>query len=371
MNDLEETVRGKNIFSYISKPELNLELSLSTTTYAEAETSLLSQELSSFQKSVCSPSVVGKKQLIYEGCSSSKWNIGPLVPPDHAYTDIDTIHTDKNSINQELSISRLFDTHGVTREKARKKAAVKSCQFKGCKTRARDATGLCIRHGGGKRCGVQGCKKSAEGKIVFCIAHGGGPRCQSPGCNKGAQGRTMLCKGHGGGKRCTFLGCERSAAEGRTQLCKGHGGGKRCTHEDGCSKSAHGRTLFCVRHGGGKRCGTTDCKKSARGSTSHCVRHGGGKRCTHVECDKSVQGGTDFCKSHGGGKRCSWGDEPCEKFARGRSGLCFAHNAQVGSASSLQHLLQASQSQHTELEGRVHGGNYFQNTIFGSNCDLP
>lgn len=127
-------------------------------------------------------------------------------------------------------------------------------------------------------------------------------------------------------------------AEGSTPFCKGHGGGKRCTSE-GCTKSVHGGTLFCVSHGGGKRCGMDGCTKSARGRTSFCVRHGGGKRCKYEGCTKSAQGSTDFCKAHGGGKRCSWGQvssdfgvqaaAPCDKFARGKSGLCASHAAQV------------------------------------------
>ncbi|KAL0304362.1 UNVERIFIED_CONTAM: hypothetical protein Sradi_6304300 [Sesamum radiatum] len=211
------------------------------------------------------------------------------------------------------------------------------CSHEGCARAARGKSGLCIRHGGGKRCKMENCTKSAEGISGLCISHGGGRRCQYPECTKGAQGSTMFCKAHGGGRRCTVLGCTKGA-EGSTPFCKGHGGGKRCTSE-GCTKSVHGGTLFCVSHGGGKRCAMPGCTKSARGRTSYCVRHGGGKRCKFAGCPKSAQGSTDFCKAHGGGKRCSWGQlgsefgsqgaVPCDKFARGKSGLCAAHNAQV------------------------------------------
>ncbi|CAI8617877.1 unnamed protein product [Vicia faba] len=136
----------------------------------------------------------------------------------------------------------------------------------------------------------------------------------------------MFCKAHGGGKRCSFAGCTKGA-EGSTPLCKAHGGGKRCLFNGGgiCPKSVHGGTSFCVAHGGGKRCAVSGCTKSARGRTDCCVRHGGGKRCKFESCGKSAQGSTDFCKAHGGGKRCNWGDGKCEKFARGKSGLCAAH----------------------------------------------
>ncbi|CAH2049291.1 unnamed protein product, partial [Thlaspi arvense] len=213
------------------------------------------------------------------------------------------------------------------------------CSHDGCTRAARGKSGLCIRHGGGKRCKMENCTKSAEGISGLCISHGGGRRCQYPGCAKGAQGSTMLCKAHGGGKRCTFLGCTRGA-EGSTPFCKGHGGGKRCSFEGGCTKSVHGGTLFCVNHGGGKRCQAPECTKSARGRTNFCVRHGGGKRCKSEGCGKSAQGSTDFCKAHGGGRRCSWGQLgsefgglvgvlTCDKFARGKSGLCAAHTAQA------------------------------------------
>uniref|UniRef100_A0A5B6ZAI1 WRKY19-like zinc finger domain-containing protein n=1 Tax=Davidia involucrata TaxID=16924 RepID=A0A5B6ZAI1_DAVIN len=212
------------------------------------------------------------------------------------------------------------------------------CSHDDCTRAARGKSGLCIRHGGGKRCKMENCTRSAEGISGFCISHGGGRRCQYPACTKGAQGSTIYCKAHGGGKRCTYLGCTKGA-EGSTPFCKGHGGGKRCSFEGGCTKSVHGGTLFCVNHGGGKRCAMPECTRSARGRTNFCVRHGGGKRCKFEGCGKSAQGSTDFCKAHGGGKRCSWGQlgaefggqaaAPCDKFARGKSGLCAAHSAQV------------------------------------------
>ncbi|XP_071710872.1 uncharacterized protein [Rutidosis leptorrhynchoides] len=245
------------------------------------------------------------------------------------------------------------------------------CSHDGCVHAARGKSGLCIRHGGGKRCKIDGCSKSAEGISGLCIGHGGGKRCQFPECSKGAQGSTMFCKAHGGGKRCTYLGCTKGA-EGSTNFCKGHGGGKRCTFEGGCNKSVHGGTLFCVSHGGGKRCAMAECSKSARGRTSFCVRHGGGKRCKHEGCGKSAQGRTDFCKAHGGGKRCSWvPSEPsvgqsmasCDKFARGKTGLCASHSQLVqedqNNGPVVNHPRPVEVAGHGDYslpEGRVHGG---------------
>ncbi|KAL3498935.1 hypothetical protein ACH5RR_041667 [Cinchona calisaya] len=213
------------------------------------------------------------------------------------------------------------------------------CSHEGCGRAARGKSGLCIRHGGGKRCQRENCTKSAEGLSGLCISHGGGRRCQFPECAKGSQGSTMFCKAHGGGKRCIYEGCTKGA-EGSTPFCKGHGGGKRCSFQGHgiCPKSVHGGTFFCVAHGGGKRCAVPECTKSARGRTDFCVRHGGGKRCKFEGCGKSAQGSTDFCKAHGGGKRCSWGhlgsefgngENPCNSFVRGKTGLCASHGALV------------------------------------------
>ncbi|XP_058203115.1 probable WRKY transcription factor 19, partial [Rhododendron vialii] len=214
------------------------------------------------------------------------------------------------------------------------------CSQEGCGRAARGKTGLCIRHGGGMRCQKENCTKSAEGLSGLCISHGGGRRCQHPECAKGAQGSTMFCKAHGGGKRCKFEGGCTKGAEESTPFCKEHGGGKRCSFEGGgvCPKSVHRGFQFCVAHGGDKRCAFPECTKSARGRTDFCVRHGGGKRCQYEGCAKSAQGATDFCKAHGGGKRCSWGqpesefgqgESPCYLFARGLTGQCTSHGAQL------------------------------------------
>ncbi|KAM7250248.1 hypothetical protein ACFE04_022131 [Oxalis oulophora] len=244
----------------------------------------------------------------------------------------------------------------------------KRCGFPGgCTKAARGKSGLCIKHGGGKRCMVDGCSRSAEGQAGLCISHGGGRRCQYEGCTKGAQGSTILCKAHGGGKRCIFAGCTKGA-EGSTPLCKGHGGGKRCLFDGGgiCPKSVHGGTNFCVAHGGGKRCVVPGCTRSARGRTDCCVRHGGGKRCKIDYCGKSAQGSTDFCKAHGGGKRCSWGEGKCEKFARGKSGLCAAHSSMVLGRESKNGSLIGPGLFHGLVSATSAGGSSLDNTYSSS-----
>ncbi|KAL7003537.1 hypothetical protein U1Q18_004690 [Sarracenia purpurea var. burkii] len=411
----------------VEKRKLDLELSLSAG-HANSDISTITQGLIPFQINTESPVVIGTVQLVDEGSTSSRWKLGPLVPPLHISQstenpipfDHSDSHVSSSPVAQNLSSFTVFMpkssvpcASGVTHQQQQRNTSVKICQFNGCTRGARGASGLCIAHGGGRRCQRAGCQKGAEGKTVFCKAHGGGRRCQHLGCTKsaegrtdyciahgggrrcsyegcnraargksglcirhgggkrckmencgksaegisglcishgggrrcqyhactkGAQGSTMFCKAHGGGKRCTFLGCTKGA-EGSTPFCKGHGGGKRCSFEGGCTKSVHGGTLFCVNHGGGKRCAAPECTKSARGRTNFCVRHGGGKRCKYEGCGKSAQGRTDFCKAHGGGKRCSWGQldsefgsqagVACDKFARGKSGLCAAHSAQV------------------------------------------
>eukprot|EP00250_Pteridium_aquilinum_P013517 c21385_g1_i2 orf=376-2949(+) len=253
------------------------------------------------------------------------------------------------------------------------------CTYEGCSKAARGRSGLCIRHGGGKRCQKEGCTKSAEGFSGMCISHGGGRRCQYPGCGKGAQGSTKFCKGHGGGRRCEFEGCSKGA-EGSTPFCKGHGGGKRCTFAGGlCTKSVHGGTAFCVAHGGGKRCSVEGCTKSARGRTDFCVRHGGGKRCKFDDCNKSAQGSTDYCKAHGGGKRCLWGQEgsvydgsmleeatlhslkaSCDKFARGKTGLCSAHTTLLEQFDPFGHTVSSTSSPQGSLSDQLYTNPHLQ-----------
>ncbi|URE13506.1 hypothetical protein MUK42_22465, partial [Musa troglodytarum] len=267
------------------------------------------------------------------------------------------------------------------------------CQRPGCQKGAEGRTIYCKAHGGGRRCQHLGCTKSAEGRTDYCIAHGGGRRCSHLSCTRAARGKSGLCIRHGGGKRCQIENCMKSA-EGSSGLCISHGvvismdvqrvlkvahcsvrrmvegrgvqlrGAQRGLREalpsarDMVGESgARFRVEVCaqrvfmgeprsVAHGGGKRCAVVGCPKSARGRTSFCVRHGGGKRCKFEGCGKSAQGSTNFCKAHGGGKRCSWsqlgskfdvGEPLCDKYARGKTGLCAAHSA----------LLQ---------DHRVHGG---------------
>lgn len=412
------------------RPEIDLELNLSTAGASESDVTSVTLASSPIQSSVDITTSSDIVQLVDEGSTSSKWkkcSIAPLL--DGLPTTVEGVPLDghSNSVNPVSVVSSVptigpieppksLDVAGTFYTRPPRKSAVKTCQFPGCQKGARGASGhcishgggrrcqkpgcqkgaegktafckahgggrrcehlgctksaegrtnfcishgggrrctfqggctraargksgLCIRHGGGKRCKIENCTKSAEGLAGLCIAHGGGRRCQYPQCTKGAQGSTKFCKAHGGGKRCTFLGCTKGA-EGSTPFCKAHGGGKRCSFQGGgvCTKSVHGGTSFCVSHGGGKRCAVAGCTRSARGRTSCCVRHGGGKRCKSGGCGKSAQGSTDFCKAHGGGKRCLWGkpgsgfggasDNPCDKFARGKIGLCAAHAAQV------------------------------------------
>ncbi|KAL9237363.1 hypothetical protein vseg_011921 [Gypsophila vaccaria] len=353
------------------KPKVDLELGLS---FGGTDSDLTSVGIGSLTLS-------SVHQYVDEGSTSSKWKNGALVAL------VDKLQAAEAALPMCTVEPAKIDDPGTVRSQ-RRKTTFKTCQFPGCHKGARGAsrrcishgggrrcqrlgcekgaegktpfckghgggrrcehlgctksaegrTNLCIGHGGGRRCKLENCTKSAEGLTGLCIAHGGGRRCQHPQCTKGAQGSTKFCKAHGGGKRCTFVGCTKGA-EGSTLFCKGHGGGKRCSFQGGgvCTKSVHGGTLCCVSHGGGKRCSTPGCTKSARGRTDHCVRHGGGKRCKFEGCSKSAQGKTDFCKAHGGGTRCLWGQTgsgfgeegvaPCDKFARGKFGLCVAHSA--------------------------------------------
>ncbi|CAD5331241.1 unnamed protein product [Arabidopsis thaliana] len=190
-----------------------------------------------------------------------------------------------------------------------------------------------------RKCKFMGCVKGARGASGLCISHGGGQRCQKPGCNKGAESKTTFCKTHGGGKRCEHLGCTKSA-EGKTDFCISHGGGRRCEFLEGCDKAARGRSGLCIKHGGGKRCNIEDCTRSAEGQAG---------------CSKGAEGSTPL--SHGGGKRCSWGDGKCEKFARGKSGLCAAHNT-----------IMSRENKDGSKSGLI-GPGLFSGLVFGSTSD--
>uniref|UniRef100_A0A804M9K8 WRKY19-like zinc finger domain-containing protein n=1 Tax=Zea mays TaxID=4577 RepID=A0A804M9K8_MAIZE len=200
----------------------------------------------------------------------------------------------------------------------------KKCRFNGCSKGARDASGLCISHGGGQRCQKPGCNKGAESRTAFCKAHGGGRRCQELGCTKSAEGKTEFCIAHGGGRRCGIEECPR-AARGKSGFCIKHGGGKRCRIE-GCTRSAEGHPGLCISHGGGRRCQYPNCDKGAQGSTIFCKSHGGGKRCMFDGCTRGAEGSTSFCKGHGGGKRCLFeGGGMCPKSVHGGTSFCVAH----------------------------------------------
>ncbi|KAG6577964.1 mitogen-activated protein kinase kinase kinase 11 [Phytophthora cinnamomi] len=62
-------------------------------------------------------------------------------------------------------------------------------------------------------CTTPGCTKGARGKSGLCQKHGGGKRCAAPNCPKGAQGSSNMCLFHGGGYRCTVEGCSTGARD--------------------------------------------------------------------------------------------------------------------------------------------------------------
>ena len=125
-------------------------------------------------------------------------------------------------------------------------------------------------------------------------------KCYVKDCPSFARDKTGKCLNHGGGKRCAVQDCPRSA-QGKTDKCKAHGGGKRCSVKD-CPRSAIGKTDKCLNHGGGKRCAVKDCPRSARGKTDKCANHGGGNRCQGVNCPDGLAGNSvskqgDLCSN--------------------------------------------------------------------------
>ncbi|KAL4138349.1 hypothetical protein PRIC2_001855 [Phytophthora ramorum] len=86
-------------------------------------------------------------------------------------------------------------------KKPRAKNVFRPCASPGCTKGARGKSGLCQKHGGGKRCATPGCPKGAQGSSTMCLFHGGGYRCTVEGCSTGARGTSGLCAKHGGYKK--------------------------------------------------------------------------------------------------------------------------------------------------------------------------
>ncbi|CAI9771955.1 unnamed protein product [Fraxinus pennsylvanica] len=352
----------------VRRPKLDLELSLSTGP-AESDFTAV-QGFSPYEKISESPASVTSAQVV--DSISSQWKTGfhvSTLPNIPNFVPVDHIHCSGNPIQ----VTPKLPFSGLVNQQQKRRTSVKICRFEGCIKGARDASGLCIAHGGGRRCERAGCQKGAEGKTIFCKAHGGGRRCQYLGCTKSAKGRTDYCIRHGGGRRCTHEGCPH-AARGKTRFCIRHGGGKRCKIEN-CTKSAEGITGLCITHGGRGQCQYPWCPKGAQGSTMFCKAHGGGGRCTFLGCTKSADGSTPFCKGHGGGKRCQLkggtktehvgtlfcvchgGGErctelECTKSARGRTNYCVRHGG--GKRCKLEGCTKSAQGR-TDF-CKAHGG---------------
>ncbi|KAG7391700.1 hypothetical protein PHYPSEUDO_003774 [Phytophthora pseudosyringae] len=86
-------------------------------------------------------------------------------------------------------------------KKPRAKNMFRPCASPGCTKGARGKSGLCQKHGGGKRCATPNCPKGAQGSSTMCLFHGGGYRCTVEGCTTGARGTSGLCAKHGGYKK--------------------------------------------------------------------------------------------------------------------------------------------------------------------------
>ena len=222
----------------------------------------------------------------------------------------------------------------------------KICNEPNCKTGARNKSGKCVAHGGGKRCNEPDCKKGADGKTDKCVAHGGGKRCNEPNCKSSALGKSDKCRIHGGGKRCNEPNCKKGA-EGKTDKCIAHGGGKRCI-EPNCRASAQGKTDKCVAHGGGNRCNEPNCKKGAEGTTDKCIAHGGGKRCPNC---------IDWIDSRGGWSKYDGYCATCFKRIfpdDERSKVIYSHTKEIMVRNAIN----------SNFEGFVH-----DRPLYTGNCD--
>lgn len=142
---------------------------------------------------------------------------------------------------------------------------------------------------GGDTQSLQPISKKPRSKNVF-------RPCTAPGCTKGARGKSGLCQKHGGGKRCAMPNCAKGA-QGSSTMCLFHGGGYRCT-VDGCTTGARGTSGLCAKHGGYKRSasGGKDASGRTSGSASPTGSHSGGnsgkraRTSTHSPMDFDTDG---------------------------------------------------------------------------------
>ncbi|GAB9469972.1 hypothetical protein Gpo141_00007232 [Globisporangium polare] len=132
-----------------------------------------------------------------------------------------------SSYGDNSSSSQLGDNQSLQPipKKPRSKNVFRPCTAPGCTKGARGKSGLCQKHGGGKRCAEPNCSKGAQGSSAMCLFHGGGYRCTVDGCSTGARGTSGLCAKHGGYKRGKEPGGGVSPTS--SSGTGGGGGGKR------------------------------------------------------------------------------------------------------------------------------------------------
>ena len=70
------------------------------------------------------------------------------------------------------------------------------CKVSKCIKGARGSSGLCQRHGEGRRCCILNCSTGAIGAGWLCSKHGGAKPCSVPSCTTGARGKSGLCFKH-------------------------------------------------------------------------------------------------------------------------------------------------------------------------------
>lgn len=134
-----------------------------------------------------------------------------------------------SSYGGNASSSQLGDNQSLQPipKKPRSKNVFRPCTAPGCTKGARGKSGLCQKHGGGKRCAEPNCSKGAQGSSTMCLFHGGGYRCTVDGCSTGARGTSGLCAKHGGYKRGKEPGGGGGVSPASSSGTGGGGGGKR------------------------------------------------------------------------------------------------------------------------------------------------
>ncbi|KAK9929599.1 hypothetical protein M0R45_026693 [Rubus argutus] len=250
----------------------------------------------------------------------------------------------------------------------------KKCKFLGCRKGARGASGLCIGHGGGQRCQKPGCNKGAESRTAYYDV---AILVDVPRLHEESQGfaldmvgvkgvrwkaalvvlkdrlvyASLMVVAAGASMRDVQRGPKGALCIARHMvvesvayfkgaprvLKEAHHYARDMVEESaaflmvvGFALRVYMEALISVLLMVGER--GVLCQAAQKVPVAALIVVSGmveesGASLTAVE--KVPKGAQTSARPMVGGKRCTWGEGKCEKFARGKSGLCAAHSSLV------------------------------------------